>query len=113
LLNILQVYNRFINYLFSVGPKITQRPNAIEFGYRGKSKTLWLEAFAFPAVKVTWTKPNNEKITGRFRQENGSLFIDNIEYTDSGRYQAIARNILGEVTVSTFLVIRDAGKNQD
>jgi hypothetical protein len=62
-------------------------------------------------ANVTWKKPylikrNDE----RFRQENGDLIIENVQYTDSGRYQATARNILGEVKVTTFLAVRDAGE---
>jgi hypothetical protein len=55
--------------------------------------------------------PDNTKISGRFRQKAGNLVVENVQYTDSGRYQATATNILGEVKVTTFLVVRDPGAN--
>jgi hypothetical protein len=95
----------------SVGPKILKIPNATEFGYRARTKRFTFQVLSFPVANVTWKKPYwNKRNDGRFRQENGDLIIENVKYTDSGRYQATARNLLGEVKMTTFLVVSDAGE---
>ena len=95
-----------------MGPKIIRRPNATEFGYLSNTKRLHFQVFSFPKVKVTWKRPYWDRMNdARFREENGSLVIDNVQYTDSGLYQAVARNILGEVRITTFLLVRDPGEN--
>jgi len=94
--------------LFIVKPKIIQRPNATEFGYRGHTKTLFFKVFAFPSATIEWRK--NGIFIGRFRQEKSSLIVKIVQFKDSGIYQAIARNIVGEVRVTTFLAVTDPGK---
>ncbi|KAK3745618.1 hypothetical protein QZH41_013723 [Actinostola sp. cb2023] len=97
-----------VNVLVQVGPKIIRRPNATEFGYLSNTKRLHFQVFSLPKVKVTWKRLYWDRMNdARFREENGSLVIDNVQYTDSGLYQAVARNILGEVRITTFLAVKD------
>ncbi|XP_031565647.1 hemicentin-1-like isoform X2 [Actinia tenebrosa] len=90
-----------------VGPKIRRKPNDLENGYRGTEKVLHFEVFAFPEANITWKRLDNIKMNKRFRQEAANLVIDGVEYIDGGFYKATARNILGKVTVTTFLVVKD------
>lgn len=71
---------------------------------------MYFEVFAFPEANVTWNRLDNMNMSERFRQEAGNLVIERVQYKDGGFYQATARNILGEVRVTTFLVVKDPGK---
>lgn len=70
---------------------------------------MYFEVFAKPEAIVTWLIPSHVQKTQRIRQENNSLVIDNVQYEDTGHYQAVARNLLGEVRARVFMIIRDPG----
>ena len=65
------------------------------------------KVFAFPPASIEWTK--NRKRMDLINQTNSSLMLPNVQYLDYGRYEAVARNILGEVRLTTLLIIRDPG----
>lgn len=94
---------------FAVSPKLLSRPNPTEYGYRGYDTVLNFTVFADPPAKIQWTR-SGKKIQ-ELEQSESSLTLSTVQYNDSGLYQAVARNLLGNVTVSTFLIVRDPGKH--
>lgn len=95
-------------FSFAVSPKLLSRPNPTEYGYRGYDAVLNFNVFADPPAEIQWMKVGRK--TQMLNQSNGILTLKNVLYTDYGLYQAVARNLLGDITITTLLIVRDPGK---
>ncbi|XP_048590018.1 hemicentin-1 isoform X3 [Nematostella vectensis] len=97
--------NGTVTVIVQVAPRVHQQPKAIEFGYRPASKELQLRVFGFPPPNITWSGPALRHSKSRVNQSDGSLMIMRTEFRDSGEYQAIVKNVVGQAVIRTFLVV--------
>ncbi|EDO29923.1 predicted protein [Nematostella vectensis] len=97
--------NGTVTVIVQVAPRVHQQPKAIEFGYRPASKELQLRVFGFPTPNITWSGPALRHSKSRVNQSDGSLMIMRTEFRDSGEYQAIVKNVVGQAVIRTFLVV--------
>lgn len=94
-----------------VRPKIIQKPSKFETGYLSLTKRLTFKVFSIPEATIVWKRPLwTLQDNDRFTDENGTLVISNVTSTDLGLYEGVARNLLGEVKVSTFLTVQKPGE---
>ncbi|EDO29925.1 predicted protein [Nematostella vectensis] len=97
--------NGTVTVIVQVAPRVHQQPKAIEFGYRPASKELQLRVFGFPTPNITWSGPALRHSKSRVNQSDGSLIIMRTEFRDSGEYQALVKNVVGQAVIRTFLVV--------
>ena len=83
-------------------PEITAHPGSVA-KTEGDNLTLSCNATANPLPTISWTRggspvntTNNSRIS--FSEDNKQLTITNVNRTDSGEYQCVANNSLGNDT---------------
>ncbi|XP_013189364.2 peroxidasin isoform X1 [Amyelois transitella] len=89
-------------------PRIVMKPENTD-AFKGTSIQLPCESEGEPPANIEWRKDGT-----RVRQDDriivsliGSLIINNVSITDSGRYECSAVNEYGRDTVSVFLTVKD------
>ncbi|XP_062570988.1 hemicentin-1-like isoform X1 [Saccostrea cucullata] len=95
-----------VNLEVGADPRITKAP--FNMGADISTNTsLPCEATGDPSPRIYWLfKGNPVKTGGRLRQDKtGYLFIDNLKYTDEGRYTCVAQNQFGMQEISAYLSI--------
>ncbi|GAB6025721.1 hypothetical protein CHUAL_011705 [Chamberlinius hualienensis] len=83
-------------------PVLMEEPNDVDM-VMGSSTTLKCKADGDPEPKIIWMHNNKEIVPGSFHSRryhllrDGSLKINDIQDSDEGVYECMAKNIMGEV----------------
>ncbi len=92
-------------------PKITDHPESQTITEGDGDVTLSCDASGSPAPELSWTRngspvetSNNSRIS--LSNNNKSLTITNVNRADSGKYQCVASNKLGNATSNATLDIQ-------
>jgi len=86
--------------IITVPPEITVHPEA-QTKSEGENVTLSCKADGNPVPTISWTRngsPVDESGRISFSEDKKQLTITNVSRTDSGEYQCVASNSLGNDT---------------
>ncbi|XP_063870133.1 neuroglian-like isoform X1 [Scylla paramamosain] len=102
----------YINVL-ALPPEIRRPPTDV-MTVDGKQVNMTCRVFGAPKPRITWIRDNEELTGGRFQVTNeGDLVINEVLFTDAGKYTCFAENKFGKQEADGSLVVKERTKITD
>ncbi|MPC08425.1 Neuroglian [Portunus trituberculatus] len=102
----------YVNVL-ALPPEIRRPPTNV-MTVDGKQVNMTCRMFGAPTPRITWIRDSEELTGGRFQiTSEGDLVINEVLFTDAGKYTCLAENKFGKQEAHGSLVVKERTKITD